>query len=56
VDHAGLRVAKDPRENTPRGEAGEAIEITESLMCFHALILAQSLARGKRAFSVFYGL
>jgi hypothetical protein len=56
VDHPGLRVAKDPRENTPRGEAREAIEITEPLMCFHGHTLAQFLTRVKPPFSVFYGL
>lgn len=53
VDHArALRVAKDPSENTPRREAGEPIEITESIMGFHGHTLARFLTTVTPGFSL----
>jgi len=56
VHHARPGVPKDPTENSPGSEAGEAIQIAESLMCFHGPTLAQFLTRVKPAFSVFHDL
>ena len=56
MHHARPGVPKDPTENAPGSEAREAIQIAESLMCFHDPTLAQFLARVKPAFSLFYGL